>query len=49
MTSTKTPKPKRNTHAIGFNNEEYDLLVDKARKAGLYPRQYIMMRAKADK
>lgn len=45
----RTVKPKRNTHAIGFNDEEYAIIADKAKKAGLYPRQYIVMKAKADK
>lgn len=47
--STSATKPKRNTHAIGFNNEEYALIKQKAEAAGLYPRQYILMRAQADK
>lgn len=44
-----TPKPKRNTHAIGFNDDEYALIVEKAKNVGLYPRQYLMMRIRADK
>jgi predicted branched-subunit amino acid permease len=45
----KTSKPKRNTHAIGFNDEEYALITEKARKAELIPRQYLYFLAKADK
>lgn len=51
MTSTKTPKTKarRNTRAIGFNDAEYQLIVDKALAAGLYPRQFIMLKVKEGK
>lgn len=47
MTSTSTKK--RNTHAIGFNDEEYKLIVTKATAAGLYPRQYIILKIKESK
>lgn len=51
MTSTSNIKKlsKRNTHAIGFNDAEYKLIVDKAAVAGLYPRQFIMMKIKEGK
>lgn len=40
-------KPNRNTHHIGFDDDEYALIVAKAKAAGLYPRQYIMSKVKA--
>lgn len=50
MTSTNVTKlQKRNTHHIGFNDAEFNLIVSKALEAGLYPRQFIMQKIKEAK
>lgn len=41
-------KAKRNTHAIGFNDEEYQSIVVKAKKMGLFPRQYLLLMHRRD-
>lgn len=46
MKSKTDPKPKRNTHLIGFNDEEFDIIQKKAQAQGLYPRQLIMLKVK---
>lgn len=40
---------KRNTHNIGFNDEEFVFIAKKAKRLGLYPRQYIMQLIRNDK
>lgn len=40
--NTAKTVPRRNTKNIGFNAEEYKEVVKAAKKAGMYPRQYIM-------
>lgn len=45
----KKPKTKsdfwdrRNTKNVGFSEDEYKEIVAKAKKKGIYPRQYIML------
>lgn len=38
------PTRRRNTKGIWFSEEEYALIQTEAKKAGLYPRQLIMLR-----
>lgn len=37
-------KQRRNTKAIGFNDEEYKTILKIAKEMGVYPRQAIMIK-----
>jgi hypothetical protein len=48
MVKSKTLE-RRNKKNIGFSEEERAEIAKKAKKAGLYPRQYIMLLVRNDR